>query len=119
MTGTSRVYEPEAFQDRVAFAAAVISKGGNTTRRFDTCFEMNDGAEVVAVLVRRARAKPAGKLAANLFRYINEASAIESYNATAHLSHQQLSEKAAVSRAREAREVEAIKVEHRAKEEAS
>lgn len=114
MAGTSKVYEPEAFQDRVAFAAAVISKGVNTTRKFDTCFEMNDGHEVVAALMRRARAKPAGRLAANLFRYINEASATESYNATAHLSHQQLSEKAAVSRARGAREFEAIKATLRA-----
>lgn len=65
------VYEPEAFRARVDFAAAVISRGGQATRRFDTCFEIFDGNEVAAALVYRARKSPAGKLAANLFRYIS------------------------------------------------
>jgi hypothetical protein len=105
MTRMSRVYEPEAFASRVAFAATVIAAGRNTTRNFDTCFEMSDGDEVAAALVRRAKANPTGNLAKNLFRYIGKELALESYDATAQLSTRQLAEKAAESRARRSRVV--------------
>lgn len=74
------VYQSDNFKGRVTFAAGVISSGGRTSRSFDTCFEMNDGAAVAAALVRRARARPDTKLAANLFRYVCEKSATESHD---------------------------------------
>jgi hypothetical protein len=80
------VYDPNAFAYRVDFAASVIARGGQTTRTFDTCFEMNDGEAVAAALVRRARAKPEGNLARNLFRFISEARSLADYEETKHLS---------------------------------
>ena len=74
------VYQSDNFKGRVTFAAGVISSGGRTSRSFDTCFEMYDGAAVAAALVRRARAQPDTKLAANLFRYVCEKSATESHD---------------------------------------
>ena len=96
----SNVYEKEAFSYRVEFAAAVISRGGNTTRNFDTCFEMHDGDSVSAVLVRRAKANPNGKLAQNLYRYITKESAEAAYEATKHLTRAQLVKHAAEERER-------------------
>ena len=63
-----RVNEPNAFAYRVDFAAAVISRGGNTTRTFDSCFENDDGSAVAVALYRRSRRNP--KLRANLWKYI-------------------------------------------------
>ncbi len=54
---SSNVYEPEAFQARVAYAAVCLVEGIQS-RRFDTCFEMFDGDAVVVALVRRARKNP-------------------------------------------------------------
>src|ERR1019366_1091537 len=73
----SDVYDPDAFAYRVTFAAAVIARGGETTRRFDATGEMNDGEAVTAALVRRAKANPGGNLARNLFRYIGEEQAAQ------------------------------------------
>src|ERR1019366_445634 len=73
----SDVYDPDAFAYRVTFAAAVIARGGETTRRFDATGEMNDGEAVTAALVRRAKANPGGNLARNLFRYIGEEQALD------------------------------------------
>jgi hypothetical protein len=47
------VYDPEAFKERVDYAAACLVRG-TKSRRFDTCFEMYDGDAVVTALVRRA-----------------------------------------------------------------
>jgi hypothetical protein len=69
------VYEPDNFAGRVAYAAAVISRGGRTSRTFDTCFEMYDGEAVAVALLRRAERSP--KIAANLFRYVCEKSTTE------------------------------------------
>ena len=66
------VYDSGAFNERVNFAASYISARRPSTRRFDTCFEMHDGDVVVTALIRRAEARPLGKLAANLFDYISE-----------------------------------------------
>ena len=66
------VYDPDQFAYRVEFAAAVIRRKGEHTRRFDTCFEMNDGDAVAAALWRRAAADPAGRLAANIRHYLRE-----------------------------------------------
>lgn len=53
------------FNDRVNYAARVISAGAkNTTRNFDNCFEMHDGDAVVSALFRRAQKN--SKLAAML-----------------------------------------------------
>jgi hypothetical protein len=89
------VYAPDAFASRVAFAAALIARGGETSRRFDTCFEMYDGDAVAAGLMRRAKANPEGKLARNLFSYICEAGALEHYEQTKHLTARGLAEFAA------------------------
>ncbi len=64
------VYDPKAFQERVNFAASVITAGRQTTRHFDTCFEMNDGDKVAAALWRRVDRNPNTKLARNIGRYI-------------------------------------------------
>lgn len=65
------VYDTNAFNERVNFAAGYISAKRSTTRRFDTCFEMYDGDAVAVALVRRAEANPHGKLAANLYSYLS------------------------------------------------
>ncbi len=55
-------------QDRINFAASYISQGRNTSRTFDTCFEMGDGDAVYAGLLRRAKKNP--RLAANIRQYL-------------------------------------------------
>lgn len=45
-------------QDRVNFACAFVLSGRDTTREFDTCFEMGDGEEVAARIYRRALSNP-------------------------------------------------------------
>ena len=56
---------------------------------------MYDGDAVAAAVVRRAKANPDGPLARNLFpRYLGPL-AIESYEATKHLSRKQLEQHAA------------------------
>jgi hypothetical protein len=95
----SDVYDPDAFAYRVTFAAAVIARGGETTRRFDATGEMNDGEAVTAALVRRAKANPGGNLARNLFRYIGEEQALDHYEETKHLTVRGLTEYAATLRA--------------------
>ncbi len=49
-------------------AARVIESGQRTTRAFDTCFEMGDGAAVVTALIRRSEKRP--ELARRLPEYI-------------------------------------------------
>lgn len=66
------VYDPNAFRNRVEFAAAHISAGRGDSRAFDTCFEMYDGDAVAAALIRRIDANPNSMLARNIFRYIGE-----------------------------------------------
>lgn len=56
------------FSYRVNFAAAHISRGANSTRSFDNCFEMWDGDAVAVALYRRARKN--AKLRKNLWNYI-------------------------------------------------
>lgn len=65
----------EDFSARVNFAAAYIGAGTATTRRFDSCFENDDGDAVVTALYRRAQLRPLGRLAANLWRYVARDSA--------------------------------------------
>ena len=72
MYNRSTVYQDNAFAARVKLAAAYISAGRRTTRTFDTCFEMYDGGIVATALLRRAEKTPTGKLAQNLFRYLDE-----------------------------------------------
>ncbi len=88
------VYDTEAFAERVNFAAAFISAGRNsdTSRRFDTCFEMNDGDAVVAALVRRAGKNK--RLAAKLFKYIGKAGAAKAAADLADIPTSGLPEKA-------------------------
>lgn len=65
---------PDDFAGRVAFAARVISSGDRTSRRFDGCFEMNDGDAVAVALFRRTRARPDTALARNIWRYLDRQS---------------------------------------------
>ena len=82
------VYKPEAFEDRVNYAAAVIGRGivPCNARVFDTCFEMFDGDYVAAALVRRTVNNPASKLAQNIFRFIDRDCALQNYEKTKHLN---------------------------------
>ena len=54
------VYETEAFQQRVNYAAQCLVGPYSRcqTRHFDTCFEMYDGNAVVCALYRRALKNP-------------------------------------------------------------
>ena len=58
------------FRARVEKAAAWIGTGRPTSRAFDSCFEMWDGAAVCVALLERAQRRPDTKLAANLWRYL-------------------------------------------------
>ena len=87
--------DPENFAGRVNFAAFIITQGRTTSRSFDNCFENSDGDAVVAALVRRARKNE--RLAANLFRYLCEATATE---AAARLEGQKLATAARAMRAK-------------------
>ncbi len=53
----TNVYDPDAFQARVNYAATCLIRG-TASRRRDTCFEMNDGDAVVVALSRRAARNP-------------------------------------------------------------
>lgn len=90
------VYEPKAFEDRVNYAASVISKGIvlMNGRCFDTCFEMNDGGYVIAALARRATDRPNTQLAKNLLKFINADAIKENYEKTKHLTRRELRETA-------------------------
>lgn len=63
------VYKPENFSQRVSLASATIRRGGNTTRHFDTCFEMYDGDAVAAAIWRKAQNDD--RMMRNLPRYLN------------------------------------------------
>lgn len=89
------VYHNEAFAERVNFAANYIRNGRPTSRTFDTCFEMHDGDAVIAALIRKGRADPAGKLAANLFKYIGRTKAEETERGLAHIETRDLKHEAA------------------------
>ena len=90
------VYNSNEFESRVNYAASVISKGKPVynARHFDTCFEMNDGAYVGAALIRRILKNPNTNLARNLHKFINQATAMQNYETTKHLTRKQLREEA-------------------------
>lgn len=58
------------FEDRLRMAASHIASGRGTNRTFDSYFENDEGDALVVALARRANARPNGKLAANLYRYL-------------------------------------------------
>ena len=90
------VYKASAFEDRVNYAASVISAGKVFTngRHFDTCFEMNDGDFVAAALIRRTVKNPNTKLAQNIFRFLGRDRAMQSYEETKSLTRRELREQA-------------------------
>ena len=55
-------------KDRINYAIRVISRNGECSRKFDTCFEMGDGDLVAAEIVRRSKKNQ--RLAANLPKYL-------------------------------------------------
>ena len=95
----SDVYDPDAFAYRVTFAAAVIARGGETTRRFDATGEMNDGEAVTAALVRQAKANPRGEISLAISFAIRRGAGAEHYEETKHLTVRGLTEYAATLRA--------------------
>ncbi len=98
MTYYSPVYQESNFYARVQFAASVIARGGGRSRNFDACFEMFDADEVAAALYRRIVARPNGRLAQNYDRFADLEMAKAAYEATRHLTLEQLAEQAGKSR---------------------
>lgn len=94
----SRLNDPENFGGRVAYAAKIIAYGRSPSRAFDNCFENNDGDEVAAAIVRRARKNP--KIAANLDNYLNRQSAEKAAERLADIPTRQLPVVARETRAR-------------------
>lgn len=68
------IYQPDAFAERVTFAARVIGSGREAGRSFSTCFEMGDGDAVIVALSRRVERRPDTRVAAYLYRYLARAS---------------------------------------------
>jgi len=64
-------------KDRVNYAISFITRSGQCSRKFDTCFEMGDGSIVTAEIVRRS--KKNARLANNLSKYLDK-DTIEKYN---------------------------------------
>tara|TARA_R110000796_G_scaffold9452_7_gene32204 strand:+ start:1745 stop:2146 length:402 start_codon:yes stop_codon:yes gene_type:complete len=89
------VYEPDNYQARVDFAAGYISGGRETTRAFDTCFEMYDGCAVALKIYRRAQKNPQSKMAQNLYRYLCRESLGELADKYAHIPDNKISNLAA------------------------
>jgi hypothetical protein len=88
---------PDNFAGRVNYAAAVIAAGRGTSRAFDNCFENSDGDAVAAALVRRSLRNE--RLAANLWRYVDRATANAAWE---RLAGRRLPEAAAEMRAESA-----------------
>lgn len=63
------VYDPAQRSYRVRFAIATILREGETSRRFDTCFEMGDADQVAARVYKRALGNP--RLMELLPKYLN------------------------------------------------
>lgn len=71
----ARVYDTDAFAERVSLACAYIAARKETTRKFDTCFEMYDGDAVGVAVYRRSLRNP--RLRANLWRYLGRPMLVE------------------------------------------
>ena len=71
------------FQDRVNYAARVISTGRNTSRAFDNCFENHDGDEVATIVYRRSLNNP--KLRANIWRYLSKETVMPAVKRLSHI----------------------------------
>ena len=95
-----RVHDNDAFQYRVNYAAKVISQGGNTTRAFDSCFEMYDGEEVATILYRRSLKNP--RLRENIWKRLCEKTVMESVAKLSHISTRDMPKQAAETRSRRA-----------------
>lgn len=65
----SQASRAKTAKERAKIAAAFIRSGRNATRAFDDCFEMYDGAEVIAELRKMAKRGP--KLRMNWSRYLS------------------------------------------------
>lgn len=95
----SALNRPENFAGRVNYAAHVITTGkGRHGRAFGNCFENHDGDVVGAALMRRAEKNP--KLAANLFRFLNESVLRDNAETYADIPTRELPRAAADLRAR-------------------
>ena len=65
-------------------AASHMAQGRPITRGLDNCFENHDGDAVAVALYRRAQKKPEGKLARNIWRYLNQSDTEALAEANAH-----------------------------------
>lgn len=101
----SRLNDPENFAGRVAYAAKVIACGRSPGRAFDNCFENHDGAALATAILRRARKNV--RIAANLHRYLNLASAEAAARRLADIPTRRLCVVARETRARRAAEFRA------------
>lgn len=54
----SEFWQLDGFADRVNFAVHCLETGRTSSRDLDTCFEMYDGDEVLALVLRRANYRP-------------------------------------------------------------
>lgn len=80
----SSINDPSNFTGRVSRAAAHMAQGRPITRGLDNCFENHDGDAVAVALYRRAHKNPDGKLARNIWRYLNQADTEALATANAH-----------------------------------
>ena len=88
------------FTGRVEYAARCISEGRDTScnRAFSSCFEMDDGDEVVTMLIRLARRRPA--LSVNLHKYLDPNTIYKAADRLAHVPDSEMAAHAAATRAR-------------------
>ncbi|MGH7086047.1 MAG: hypothetical protein ACREFN_13765 [Acetobacteraceae bacterium] len=100
----SRLNDPKNFSGRVAYAAATIAAGRQTSHTFDNCFENHDGDEVSTVVYRRSIRNP--KIAANIWRYLDREVVIGAATRLSSVPTREMPRVAAESRARKEREFE-------------
>lgn len=81
------VYETENYSGRVSLAARYIAEGRESTRAFDTCFEMYDGSAVAVALYQRAQKDPQGSLARRIWEYLGRAEVEQLAANNAHRSN--------------------------------
>lgn len=96
------VYDLENFGGRVVYAAQIMRSGGETCRRFDTCFEMYDGNEVATTLWRMAQTDSKLMSAFMSRQYLCPDSVRATAQNLAHIADRDMARQAALTRKRSA-----------------
>lgn len=91
------VTDPEAFAQRVKYAAACIIAGRSGTRRYDSCFEAGDGDTVAVAVYRRSLNNP--KLAARIWDGLGRESVMRAVEKLRDVPTRKLAEAAGRERA--------------------